>query len=701
MATRFFAEYKDFNDILHRVNIIDVDFTGTATEITMAAGGVERSFDTMQELLFTQMMPCRIIAPVIVSPADTALQSFIDSVPTIKENKVFIEYRRGSSRVFIGKLLVDMFDYDDSQTYTYNFTGTDGLKTLENFDFNYINTITDTHIVDIDVIIQALKPITTDQFYSTGSTAFISSAITWLDRRIGTALIPDGTLANIRTSKQIFYSDIENKQPVTCKKALEIVLQKYGACIRMEGGRWVVTQFGMHLNTTPTFWNYDKDGTYFLQTTPNLDITMGASDNKPRAVVINSYKPMLRRVQLSSKGTSIWSDGNMNSTTPAPDLRRTYNSTVRFNNIPLSIRGIITTVLNTPAGFDFGRTVNYVYRMFFIFKAGRYYLQGSNRTNTGYSWTLTQSEALIFMPSNNTKQDRTGFNIVVPPPPDAILSPVEWEIVAIDYGIPSSANASGISSLFPIFNAQFWAQIDVGARIGFQDNQNTLEVGYRTQVTDFAESSYDILKSDYMFEQTSDVPFVMQWPEYKVSATDWDLTGEWVDGNISDPPSLLGLLITESAMEFQRQPRMLIQGRFRFNVFQSIFTMLWRGKRWAFLGGTQNSQTCEWDGTWIEVSTTTGGTSSNVSTPIRDATDRLKSQVDGLRDGMGANNGQINNLQGELNELKEQVNQLVLAQNNGIDGWLINNVDGMPLTDQTVTLKCIDDNGERVLVWQA
>tara|TARA_Y100001938_G_scaffold47789_1_gene66577 strand:- start:12070 stop:16218 length:4149 start_codon:yes stop_codon:yes gene_type:complete len=139
---KYFSSYKSGNDIDYYLEIFLKDYSGSASEITLGAGGPVITYETEQDDRFSPILSSNCKLPLMV--VDTALQTFVSQLrTTYQEKEVYLHLYKATSStysstkpIWSGFLAMDLGAGEDvSFPYEQELVFVDGLALLKEIDF--------------------------------------------------------------------------------------------------------------------------------------------------------------------------------------------------------------------------------------------------------------------------------------------------------------------------------------------------------------------------------------------------------------------------------------------------------------------------------------------------------------------------------------------------------------------------------------
>lgn len=258
MALKYYAEYYDTENILHRFEIYDDNYNGVSIEVngyvTLDYGGVNTSLECF-----------RGSGLRINLEADNSLT--FKEVFTQEERTFKVIYQRDSDTRFTGWINPEGY-YESFVTdrWIVSIDCVDGLSYLK--DLAYVEDDTGYQFLGkqshLEVISNALLRTQLDLNINTNIDIYYDGLSTSLD-----------ILDNAFINTERFVKDDENTI-MNCEEVLKDILEGYGACITQHNGEWFIYKPNqLYSDAEATFFRYDKDGVALSPTTTDEDFTQG------------------------------------------------------------------------------------------------------------------------------------------------------------------------------------------------------------------------------------------------------------------------------------------------------------------------------------------------------------------------------------------------------------------------------------------
>lgn len=257
MALKYFFEYTDVENILHRCEIDDPDYTDIAIEVNgyvvLNSGNVDSPIECIR---------------------GTGLKVFLDASTDLTFSDLYSEndrnfkvtYIRNSVTEFVGFLNPEgLFEDYVQDRWLITLVCADGLSFLKNL--SYVDNTTNERFTgkqsELEIVANCLKRTDLDLNINT------SIGISYTGQTSDTNVLAETYLNAERFLKE------DNQQTVmNCDEVLRSVLEKYNAIVIFRNGEWYILRPIELFNfTARTFYRYDSDGVALSPTTQETDFT--------------------------------------------------------------------------------------------------------------------------------------------------------------------------------------------------------------------------------------------------------------------------------------------------------------------------------------------------------------------------------------------------------------------------------------------
>lgn len=244
MALKYYFEFTDVKEILHRCEIYKDDFVGDAIEIQGSLALTKASTEDTLEAIRGGGLKIDLEA--------TNLLSF-DDLYSENERVFSVKYIRNTSvLLFHGWLspegLVESFVND---TWIISLDCTDGLGFLKNLSYVENNGVPFKGKQSaLEIITNCLKRTNLEQNIFTSLNIFHENM-----------LLTENVLAETYFNSNRFVKDDRGDTFMNCDEVLRSVLELFGACITQYQGAWYIYKPNEIVNSTSlSFFAYDSDG---------------------------------------------------------------------------------------------------------------------------------------------------------------------------------------------------------------------------------------------------------------------------------------------------------------------------------------------------------------------------------------------------------------------------------------------------------
>jgi hypothetical protein len=256
MALKYYFEFTDVKEVLHRVEISDSNFVGTETQIygtcSLTYVGVD---DPMQSI-----RPSGLVIDLEANPDLTFSDLYSED-----ERTFTVEYTTGGNTLFKGWINPeDIFENFVENQWVISFQCSDGLGYLQNL--SYVNDTTGLIFTGrqklIKIAANCLKRTKVLKDILVNVDIFYTDLTQTLD-----------TLDNVYFNSDRFVKD-DGETIMNCDEVLRSVLDIFGASIISYRDKWVIFKTNT-LKTTSniTFFSYDSNGDANTPSTTTIDLS--------------------------------------------------------------------------------------------------------------------------------------------------------------------------------------------------------------------------------------------------------------------------------------------------------------------------------------------------------------------------------------------------------------------------------------------
>lgn len=265
--------------------IDDLAALSGSVQLTAQGEGVEIQRQGESDTFFDNPIRASRANCYFIVSTDAQLDAF-KSIATDPEGTYAIKLYRENAPLFVGRVLADQMRFeraDPDGKVTISVTAVDALNLIEGF-FVDESWFTDDHAGGIYLIRKCLEYSGLDDFI--GATQdYIFDGLEQYES--ATQSVSDQKLNTFWFHRLAFVDNFDifggiELEYVTAKKALEIILQGFGARIHHENGAFYITQTPTYLSSTLVFHKYDKSGNYNGTETFSHPISLGTLPARPQ-----------------------------------------------------------------------------------------------------------------------------------------------------------------------------------------------------------------------------------------------------------------------------------------------------------------------------------------------------------------------------------------------------------------------------------
>ncbi len=368
MAVRYSQELTNIAGEEYRVDIIDDEYVGTASEFILIDFEVDWKGQQNDRSNFITGSSCSIIVKSIPSSNLDTLVADIIAENDERFNLAIYKKKSGTYQLWwAGFILNDLSGGTDEYATTYTITATDGIASMKEQDFSNPsspNPIPKSSLTAVDTILQALGSLPYNSVY-TDTDVILYTRVNWFEANMSTT--SDDPLALTLIPNTTFY-EIDDNGNYTFKsryEAIETICNLFKARFFYADGAWRFYQiYDLENESSFAQYRYQLDGTQVTGTqsiTIRQTLTGGFSGGSRLATQNFEYLPALHKVtQVYSHGSS----GNLiqgiifNQSTALTSV--TPIALENNNNQTLALSGTIQTLLEDNTGAPYTAKVVYV-----------------------------------------------------------------------------------------------------------------------------------------------------------------------------------------------------------------------------------------------------------------------------------------------------------------------------------------------------
>lgn len=256
---QYFAEYRDTENVLHRFEIENDDFTGSATQVS---GYVEHEYLEADDALEA------IRGSALKIYLDASVNLTFEDLYSDQERTFKITYYRANQIKFVGFINPDgIFQDWVNDKWELSLDCSDGLGYLENLSY----PDTSGRYNEITIISKCLKRTGLDLDFATH-----------IPFRYKGQSLSTNVLSEVYQDAQRFKRDDE-ETPMSCKDVLLGVLEKYCASIFQRDGVWHIVTIPSLVSLIQNYYVYDSNGVFLRNESKGFNETIGSH--------INGYYP--------------------------------------------------------------------------------------------------------------------------------------------------------------------------------------------------------------------------------------------------------------------------------------------------------------------------------------------------------------------------------------------------------------------------
>lgn len=268
-------------------------------ELTAQGEGVIIERQGESDTFFDNPIRSSRASAYFVISTDAQLTAF-KGIASDPEGTYALKVYRDNSLLFVGRVLADQMRFeraDPDGKVVIEVAAVDALNLLEGFSVDPA-WFTDDHASALDIILNCLAYAELDDFWG-ASENYIFDGLEQYET--ATQSVSDEKLATFWLNQLAFVDSLDvfggfELGWVTAKRAIEIILQGFGARIHHTDGAYYITQTPTYLSSTLVFHKYDKSGGYNNTQTVSHAVSLGTLPSRPQWAAKPSlyYQPPFR-----------------------------------------------------------------------------------------------------------------------------------------------------------------------------------------------------------------------------------------------------------------------------------------------------------------------------------------------------------------------------------------------------------------------
>jgi hypothetical protein len=674
MAKQFYGTFYSIAGTEYTCELWDgPSGTSTPVELALASPGFSIERQGESDTFFDNpIRASRVTVPFVIT-TDAQLTAF-QGISADPEGSYAIKILKSGNLYYVGRVLADQMRFeraDPDGKIVIQVAAVDALNLIEGF-FVDESWFTNDHAGGIYLLRKCLELSGLDDYFG-ATDDYIFDGLEQYES--ATQSVSSEKLNTFWFHRLAFVDNFDifggvELDYITARKAVELILQGFGARIHFDNGGYYITQTPTYLSSTLTFHKYDKSGNYNGTSTLSHAVSLGTLPARPQweAKPQLYYQPPVRlsRSELTKANGAYAKKITFGIGAMQLDFDRLENG-YPFR-IQLNIESASASSVNVAYqvvkwriyGVDGSPTSLYYYYdglywqssatvPNYKLKAFKYY-SGSKRR-----WPINIVEDFSAPITTGPAANITGFHVEATVE-EVVLNFVKnpfttgWSIKSstpIDFLGSIAASRSYTTSDPYAFTKNTWAQS------GNSAIQNSI-------VKDLPQVFYD------GFDKY-ELGTIMVGPTFATSVKPTDWGNGWEAGySESFQQSLVDQCSAVYASFIGA-----IRGTWHDNGgLTAVKSLYFDGGAWLLNGCTYSAQLETWEGEWLKISTTYGDVISEGETDnpvpservyIQDQIDRLREQVGRAEDITGALPDQL------INDFLE-VSDGAPASDPGVDG---------------------------------
>lgn len=674
MAKQFYGTFYSIAGVEYTCELWDgPSGTSTPVELALASPGftIERQGES-DTFFDNPIRASRVSVPFVVT-TDAQLTAF-QGISADPEGSYAIKILKSGNLYYVGRVLADQMRFeraDPDGKIVIQVAAVDALNLIEGF-FVDESWFTNDHAGGIYLLRKCLELSGLDDYFG-ATDDYIFDGLEQYES--ATQSVSSEKLNTFWFHRLAFVDNFDifggvELDYITARKAVELILQGFGARIHFDNGGYYITQTPTYLSSTLTFHKYDKSGNYNGTTTLTHAVSLGTLPARPQweAKPQLYYQPPVRlsRSQLTKANGAYAKKAVFSTGAMQLDFDRLENG-YPFR-IQLNIESASASSVNVAYqvvkwriyGVDGSPTSLYYYYdglywqssatlPNYKLKAFKYY-SGSKRR-----WPINIVEDFSAPITTGPAANITGFHVEATVE-EVVLNFVKnpfttsWSIKSstpIDFLGSIAASRSYTTSNPYAFTKNTWAQSGNSAL------QNSI-------VKDLPQVFYDGFDKYELGTVMVGLTFATS-----VKPTDW---GNGWEAGYSE--SFQQSLVDQCSAIYAGFIGAIRGTWHDSGNLTAVKSLYFDGGAWLLNGCTYSAQLETWEGEWLQINTTYGDVISEGETdnPVPSERVYVQNQIDRLREQVGRAEDITGALPDQLINDFLEVSDGAPASDPGVDG---------------------------------
>jgi hypothetical protein len=618
MAVRYSQELTNIAGEEYRVDIIDDDYVGSASEFILVDFEVDWKGQQNDRSNFITGSSCSIIVKSIPSSNLDTLVADIIAESDERFNLAIYKKKSGTYQLWwAGFILTDLSGGTDEYATTYTISATDGIASLKEQEFS-AGSNPKSSLTAVDTILEALGYLPYNSVYA-DTDVILNTRVNWFEANMSTT--SDDPLALTLIPNTTFY-EVDNNGNYTFKSCYDVVntiCNLFKARFFYADGIWRFYQiYDLENESSFAQYRYQLDKTQVTGTqsiTIRQTLTGGFSGGVRLATHNFEFLPALHKVTQVFKHDS---SGNMlqgfvlNQSTPLTNLGVQLENN---NNQTLALSGTLQTILQDTTGAPYTATVVYVkVRLTMqVNLSSPYYLsrpinnQVQNNDYTTLAWQSSTPAYVEYITVQNVNQFggiSIPINFETPVLPTSGFFQIQLQIQYVQD--LQGNNIAGNYTTQAILQNPYLEYIEGGS-----ENERTYTTSTGTNVTFADDLEFDELNvGDRLNSTTLNALQVYDGSDYV------DTTADWGRNTLTGTEAI----ITVGIKEFTAGQRLAVrrrQGDF-VGTFEIYKVLGVASEYYLFLGVRYAAYDAKYSGEWYKVGqyNSTGLTVQEIGKPL-------------------------------------------------------------------------------------
>ena len=597
-SIKYKSQYTADDDAVYIISIDDDTYSGVSSDFKTAYPGIIYTYSGQDQNPFNPISTLKCSFSFLVTNATE--KTFIQTMVSANEGRFKIKITKDGVLDFVGFVINDLIIQEDAERYTFQVTAIDGIGRLKGIDYNNAGTTYSGRATFLAHIFNCFDKFDFDYFHGVSDDFLATTVNWWEDHHVKAAGTDPLAVSNVDHS--VFYNTTSGGKIkyLSCYKVLETILEEWGCHLRFVAGIWRLYQINEKENASFPEIRYSSDATQQSNSTTAYDYTIAAPDSYRNAGQggVFQYLSPLRKIELTYN----------HNTEPNLLIGQVFNET----NIDAINVGPSGTVQLGVDSIIFSSTLNFectwlnegpnilVWKL--RLQVGTKYLSRSYNFNSQsygvVQWVDYEADFYIYKGVSQIAPGTYNGHVLL-----SFNMPLYPGDIIFDFDFVKCIDVENVT-ISPANYILTYELAGLTLKILQEGTQGVQEKSRLFEVTNsVATLSSDTIELDSFF---GDGPFVTTRNKIQVSnGTTWEDSANWKVDGTGTAYSFSDLLIREM-MSGRITPAKQYAGPIK-GPFTAIHRLIIGTGKYIMQGGSLNTSTGIWNGTWFLIDTDPAG----------------------------------------------------------------------------------------------